>query len=129
MANVWHALVDGNLVRGPAARHAVVDMLRRCEVDPLMICSVARLYWTDRRVENACESFDRAVSVGPDLDVIVRCQAAEPSRGETWQSIVEADKNGRKLAKEILELVAAALKILSCSMLEYVLFWNHITAI
>ena len=78
-----------------------------------------------QRIEKACEWF--AVSAGPDLgdawgwwlkferhhgmgvqqDVIVRCQAVEPSHGETWQS--QDDKNGGKSAKEIVELVAVAL--------------------
>ena len=82
-----------------------------------------------RRTEKA-RGFERAVSAGRDLgdawgwwlkferqhgtaaqqeDVIVRCQAAEPSHGETWQPIAKDDKNGGKSAKEILELVAAAL--------------------
>jgi pre-mRNA-processing factor 6 len=41
--------------------------------------------------------------------VIMRCQAAEPSHGERWQPISKDDKNGGKLAKEILELVVTAL--------------------
>jgi hypothetical protein len=36
-------------------------------------------------------------------------QAAEPSHGETWQPIAKDDKNGDKSAKEIIELIAAAL--------------------
>jgi pre-mRNA-processing factor 6 len=90
----------------------------------------ARLYWADRKIEKAREWFERAVSAGPDSgdawgwwlkfehhgtaaqeeDVIVRCQAAEPRHGETWQPIAKDDKNGGKSAKEILELVAAALQ-------------------
>ncbi|KAF8483099.1 hypothetical protein F5888DRAFT_1844101 [Russula emetica] len=105
MPNIRHALVNGNLV--------------------------ARLYWADRRIEEAREWFERAVSAGPDLgdawgwwlkferkhetaaqqeDVIVRCQAAEPRHGETWQPIAKDDKNGGKSAKEIPELVAVALQ-------------------
>jgi pre-mRNA-processing factor 6 len=111
-----------------------VDALRKCEADPLVICTVARLAvfsWTDRRIEKACEWFERAVSAGPGFgdawgwwlkferqhgtaaqqeDVILRCQAAEPRHGETWQPITKDDKNGGKSAKEIVELVAAALQ-------------------
>jgi pre-mRNA-processing factor 6 len=67
-----------------------------------VICTVARLYRTDWRIEKSREWFERAVSAGPDFgdawgwwlkfehqygtvalqeDVIVRCQAAEPSHG------------------------------------------------
>jgi pre-mRNA-processing factor 6 len=108
-----------------------VDALRKCEVDPLVIRTVPRLYRADRRIEKAREWFERAVSAGPGYgdawgwwlkferqhgtaaqqeDVIVRCQAAEPRHGETWQLIAKDDKNGGKSAKEILELVVAALQ-------------------
>ena len=56
----------------------------------------------------------------------MRCQGAEPNHGETGQSIAKDDKNGGKSAKEILELVAAALH---CSTSEYVLFRDHIAAV
>ena len=55
--------------------------------------------------------FERQRGTAAQLeDVIVRCQAAEPRHGETWQPIGKDDKNGGKSAKEILELVAAALQ-------------------
>jgi pre-mRNA-processing factor 6 len=115
----------------PQRKARSVDALRKCEADPLVICTVARLYWADRRIEKAREWFERAVSAGPGFgdgwgwwlkferqhgmaaqqeDVIVRCQAAEPRHGETWQPIAKDDKNGGKSAKEIVELVAAALQ-------------------
>ncbi|KAF8483096.1 hypothetical protein F5888DRAFT_1812628 [Russula emetica] len=49
LPNIWHALVYGDLA------------------DPLVICTVAWLYWADRRIEKAREWFERAVSAGPDL--------------------------------------------------------------
>jgi hypothetical protein len=76
--------------------------------------------------------FERQHGMGAQQeDVIVRCQAAEPSHGETWQPIAKDDKNGGKSAKEILELVVAtfALNMLSCSTCEYILFQNHIAAV
>ena len=51
----------------PQRKARSVDALRKCEADPLMICTVARLYWADRRIEKAREWFERAVSAGPDL--------------------------------------------------------------
>ncbi|KAF8503250.1 hypothetical protein F5888DRAFT_1660082 [Russula emetica] len=42
-----------------------VDALRKCEADPLVICTVARLYRADRKIEKAREWFERAVSAGP----------------------------------------------------------------
>ncbi len=40
------------------------------------------------------------------IDVMI----GQPHHGETWQPIGKDDKNGRKSAKEIVELVAAALQ-------------------
>jgi pre-mRNA-processing factor 6 len=114
----------------PQRKAHSVDVLRKCEAVPLVICTVARLYWADRKIEKAREWFERAVSASPDPgdawgwwlkfehhgtaaqeeDIIVRCQAAEQRHGETWQPIAKDDKNGGKSAKEILELVAATLQ-------------------
>jgi pre-mRNA-processing factor 6 len=49
-------------------------------------------------------------TAGQQEEVIVRCHAAEPRHGETWQPISKGDKNGGMFAKEIIELVAAALQ-------------------
>jgi pre-mRNA-processing factor 6 len=51
----------------PQRKARSVDALRKCEADPLVICTVARLYWADRRIEKAREWFERVVSAGPDL--------------------------------------------------------------
>ena len=37
----------------PQCKVCSVDALRKCEADPLVICTVARLYWADRRIEKA----------------------------------------------------------------------------
>ena len=42
----------------PGRKARSVDMLRKCEVDLLVIYGVARLYWTDQRVEKAREWVD-----------------------------------------------------------------------
>ncbi|KAF8488337.1 hypothetical protein F5888DRAFT_1796369 [Russula emetica] len=98
----------------------------------LQECPTSDMLWSMAIwIEEAREWFERAVSAGPDLgdawgwwlkferkhetaaqqeDVIVRCQAAEPRHGETWQPIAKDDKNRGKSAKEILELVAVALQ-------------------
>ena len=51
----------------PQRKARSVDALRKREADPLVICTVAQLYWTGRKIENAREWFERAVSAGPDL--------------------------------------------------------------
>jgi pre-mRNA-processing factor 6 len=51
----------------PQGKARSVDALRKCEADTLAICTVARLYWADRRIEKVHEWFERAVSAGPGL--------------------------------------------------------------
>jgi pre-mRNA-processing factor 6 len=46
-----------------------VDAFRKCEADPLVICTVARLYWADWRIEKAHRWFEHAVSAGLDFGV------------------------------------------------------------
>lgn len=115
----------------PQRKARSVDALKKCADDPLVICTVARLFWAERKIEKARQWFDRAVSAGPDFgdawgwwlkfeqqhgtavhqdEVITRCTAAEPHHGVTWQPIAKDDKNRGKTIKEILQLVTAALQ-------------------
>jgi pre-mRNA-processing factor 6 len=42
--------------------------------------------------------------------VVKRCEAAEPSHGETWCASSKSAKNWRKKTKDILQIVARKLK-------------------
>jgi pre-mRNA-processing factor 6 len=115
----------------PQRKARSVDALKKCADDPVVICTVARLFWAERKIEKARQWFDRAVSAGPDYgdawgwwlkferqhgtaaqqeDVITRCTAVEPHHGVTWQPIAKDDKNRGKAIKDILQLVTAALQ-------------------
>jgi len=115
----------------PQRKARSVDALKKCADDPLVICTVARLFWAERKIEKARQWFDRAVAAGPDIgdawawwirferqhgtaplaeDVAARCVAAEPHHGATWQAIAKDDANRGRSTRELLELVAAALQ-------------------
>jgi pre-mRNA-processing factor 6 len=115
----------------PQRKARSVDALKKCADDPLVICTVARLFWAERKIEKARQWFDRAVSAGPDIgdawgwwlkferqhgtavqeeEVIRRCIGAEPRHGATWQPIAKDDNNRGRSIKEILELVAGVLQ-------------------
>jgi len=115
----------------PQRKARSVDALKKCADDPLVICTVARLFWAERKIEKARQWFDRAVSAGPDIgdawgwwlkferqhgtaaqgeEVMRRCAGAEPHHGATWQSIAKDDNNRGKSIREILELVVAVLQ-------------------
>lgn len=44
-----------------------IDAIKRCESDPLVIMTVARLFWADRKLDRAKTWFNRAVTLNPDL--------------------------------------------------------------
>ncbi|TFY64399.1 hypothetical protein EVG20_g5958 [Dentipellis fragilis] len=114
----------------PQRKARSVDALKKAQDDPLVICTVARLFWAERKIEKARQWFGRSIAANPDVgdtwawwlkferqhgtkehqdEVINKCIAAEPQHGATWQAIAKADENMGKSVKEILELVAAAL--------------------
>ncbi|CAL1712307.1 unnamed protein product [Somion occarium] len=114
----------------PTRKSRSADALRKAADDPLIICTVARLFWAERKIEKARQWFERAVKINPDIgdvwgwwlkferqhgtqeyqdEVVKRCVAAEPHHGQTWQSIAKDMKSTGKSTKEILELVADAL--------------------
>ncbi|KAJ3089722.1 Pre-mRNA-processing factor 6, partial [Physocladia obscura] len=110
------------------------DALMKCENDPLVLVTVARLFWAERKPEKARNWFARAVKVNPDLgdswawwlkfesvqegetkarqdDIIAKCVAAEPHHGEKWQACSKDLKNIGKSIEEILKLVAVSLPV------------------
>jgi len=114
----------------PTRKSRSADALRKAADDPLVLCTVARLFWAERKIEKARQWFERAVAANPDLgdtwawwlkferqhgtpehqeEVIKKCIAAEPHHSQTWQSIAKDMKNTGKSTREILELVANAL--------------------
>ncbi|KAH9173056.1 PRP1 splicing factor, N-terminal-domain-containing protein [Lactarius sanguifluus] len=90
--------------------------LKKCADDALVICTVARLFWAERKIDKARQWFERAIGANPDVgdaqaeDVAARCTAAEPHHGATWQAIAKDDANRGRSTRELLELVTAALQ-------------------
>jgi pre-mRNA-processing factor 6 len=48
-----------------------VDALKKSSDDPVIICTVARLFWAEGKIEKARQWFQRAIATDKDL-------------GETW---------------------------------------------
>ncbi|KAI8619066.1 PRP1 splicing factor, N-terminal-domain-containing protein [Chytriomyces sp. MP71] len=111
------------------------DALMKCENDPMVLVTVARLFWVERKPEKARNWFARAVKANPDLgdswawwlkfesvqeggererlmaDVIAKCVAAEPHHGEKWQACAKDLKNVGKSTEELLRMIAATLPV------------------
>ncbi|KAG8733001.1 hypothetical protein FRC11_009385 [Ceratobasidium sp. 423] len=107
-----------------------VDALKKSSDDPVIICTVARLFWAEGKIEKARQWFQRAIATDKDLGetwawwlkferqhgtkehqqlVIDGCVAAEPHHSQAWQVVAKDLKNTGKSTKEILELVTAKL--------------------
>ena len=113
----------------PMRKSRSVDALKKSADDPLIICTVARLFWAERKVEKAREWFRRAVkneSGGRNGDcwgwwmkferqhgteeyreIVTReCTGAEPRYGEVWAGVVKNDEWAGRSVAEVLEEVA-----------------------
>jgi pre-mRNA-processing factor 6 len=55
----------------PLRRGKSVDALKKVGEDPTILCTVARLFWAERKIEKARQWFTRAVKTNSDL-------------GDTW---------------------------------------------
>ncbi|KAN0094985.1 PRP1 splicing factor, N-terminal domain containing protein [Tylopilus felleus] len=116
----------------PTRKSRSVDALKKSKDNSIVTCTVARLFWAERKVEKARQWFSRSVATEQDrdqgdhwawwlkferqhgtvehvADVVKQCVAAEPHHGPVWQSVAKDDKNMGKSTKEILELVAEVL--------------------
>ncbi|KAF9234169.1 PRP1 splicing factor, N-terminal-domain-containing protein [Melanogaster broomeanus] len=116
----------------PARKSRSVDALKKSKDNAIVTCTVARLFWAERKIEKARQWFSRSVATEQDKDVgdhwawwlkferqhgtvdyvaevVKQCVAAEPHHGPVWQSVAKDDKSVGKGTKAILELVAEAL--------------------
>lgn len=55
----------------PARKARSVDALKKSSDNPQVICTVARLFWAEGKIEKAREWFKRATATDPD-------------RGDSW---------------------------------------------
>ncbi|GLB42785.1 putative PRP1 splicing factor, N-terminal [Lyophyllum shimeji] len=115
----------------PQRKARSVDALKKSKYDPVILCTVARLFWAERKIEKARQWFERSVTTEPDLGdswawwlkferqhgteeqreaVRVKCVAAEPRHSPMWQSIAKDMSNTGKSIREILEMTADALQ-------------------
>ncbi|MCO5550525.1 hypothetical protein L7F22_004012 [Adiantum nelumboides] len=125
---LWAAAIE--MAPRPQRKTKSVDALTKCDNDPYVIASVARLFWHDRKVDKARTWLERAVTLAPDVgdfwalrfkfelqygtedqqqDVLKRCVAAEPRYGEHWISIAKAVENAHLPLEAILKKVVVLL--------------------
>ncbi|KAG5518227.1 hypothetical protein PMAC_003023 [Pneumocystis sp. 'macacae'] len=103
------------------------DALRKCEDDPYILTTVARMMWNERKISKAKIWFQRAIKSNPDIgdtwawyykfslqhesveaqqSLILECVAAEPLHGVVWPTVSKNIQNFRLSIEEILKKVA-----------------------
>ncbi|GAA5881181.1 hypothetical protein JCM16303_004830 [Sporobolomyces ruberrimus] len=114
----------------PTRKTRSVDALKKTNNSPPVLCTVARLFWAERKIEKARSWFERAVKTdsgdsdygdawawwwkfekqhGTDAqkeDLLATCIAADPHHGLIWQAVAKDPANVNKDLKAILDLAA-----------------------
>ncbi|KJZ76279.1 hypothetical protein HIM_04361 [Hirsutella minnesotensis 3608] len=123
---IWH--LEARTQRKPRSLEAI----KKIDNDPLLFVGVARIFWSDRKLEKAQNWFEKALVLDPDCgdswawyyrflcqhgteekraEVVTKCVQNEPRHGELWQAKAKDPKNARKGIEEVLKLVAADLEL------------------
>jgi len=122
--SIWH--LEPRTQRKPRSLEAI----KKCDNDPTLFVTVARVFWHERRLEKAASWFEKAILLDSDLgdtwawyykflmqhgteekraDVLAKCALSEPKHGEVWQAVAkEPGGEGRgveEVMKEVVELL------------------------
>ena len=123
--SIWH--LEPRTQRKPRSLEAI----KKCENDPILFVTVARVFWGERRLEKAANWFEKAILLDSDLgdtwgwylkfllqhgteekraDVVNKCVLSEPKHGEIWQSVSKDPANARLGTEEVLKQVVGLLE-------------------
>lgn len=123
--SIWH--LEPRTQRKPRSLEAI----KKCENDPILFVTVARVFWGERRLEKAANWFEKAILLDSDLgdtwawylkflmqhgteekraDVVNKCVLSEPKHGEIWQSVSKDPANARLGTEEVLKKVVDLLE-------------------
>lgn len=114
----------------PGRKSRSADALKKCENDAIVVMTVARLFWAERKLDKARNWFLRAIKTEPHLgdawawwlkfemlhgteeqrnEVVTKAIAAEPRYGERWISVSKDVKNAGRPFGDILKIVATGI--------------------
>lgn len=123
--SIWH--LEPRTQRKPRSLEAI----KKCENDPILFVTVARVFWGERRLEKAANWFEKAILLDSDLgdtwgwylkfllqhgtgekraDVVNKCVLSEPKYGEIWQAVSKDPANARLGTEEVLKKVVGLLE-------------------
>ena len=108
----------------------MLDALKKANNDPHVVLTIARVFWSERKLEKARSWLEKAAIADPDLGeiwawwlkfeqqhgnseqqaaVIEKCSLAEPKHGPIWQAIAKDPKNLGITTEQILRESVARL--------------------
>ncbi|KAK4051709.1 U4/U6 x U5 tri-snRNP complex subunit Prp1 [Microbotryomycetes sp. JL221] len=111
----------------PTRKSRSVDALKKTNNAPAVIVTVARLFWSERKVEKARDWFGRAVQADGDYGdawawwwkfeknhgdeahkqiVLQKATAADPHHGYTWPGVLKDPRNQGKDIRALLEIAS-----------------------
>ncbi|KAF1940735.1 hypothetical protein EJ02DRAFT_435380 [Clathrospora elynae] len=104
-----------------------LEAIKKVENDPQLFVVVARIFWSERRLDKAINWFTKAITLDSSIgdsyvyffkflqqhgteeklqELISTATMSEPKYGEIWQSVAKDPKNARKSVEEILKIAA-----------------------
>jgi len=114
----------------PARKTKMLDALKKANNDPLVVLTIARVFWSERKIDKARSWMEKASSADSDIGdiwawylkfeqqhgtkehvaaVIEKCKQAEPKHGELWQAVSKDPSNSKLTMDQILVKVAKSL--------------------
>ncbi|KAL6714718.1 U4/U6 x U5 tri-snRNP complex subunit Prp1 [Lecanora helva] len=106
--SIWH--LEPRTQRKPRSLEAI----KKCDNDPTLFVTVARVFWGERKLEKAANWFEKAILLDADLgdtwawylkflmqhgeegkigDTVAKCVGNEPRHGEVWQGVAKDPGN------------------------------------
>ena len=123
--SIWH--LEPRTQRKPRSLEAI----KKCDNDPTLFVTVARVFWGERRLEKAANWFEKAILLDADLgdtwawyfkflsqhgtedkvqDIISKATGNEPKHGEVWQGVTKDPRTAGLSTEKVLRKVASLLE-------------------
>ena len=123
--SIWH------LEPRPQRKPRSLEAIKKVDTDPILFVTVARVFWSERKLEKAASWFEKAIILDSDLgdtwawywkflagygtqekrdSVLGQIKATEPKHGEIWAAVRKDPKNWGKGVEEILRIVVGLLQ-------------------
>lgn len=116
----------------PQRKTKSIDAMKVCEHDAHVMLAVAKMFWSERKLQKAREWLERTVKLDPDLgdawayfykfelthgtpeqqaSVRQQCVVAEPRYGEEWTRVSKSVENWKLKHGDVLEKCAQNIQI------------------